>query len=315
MNTKNYLARIFATGIVIGAGIALITQEAIAQTTLSGNYLQVGVGADGSIINPSGTAPAISGQSYSSMPGIIWDGSGTGNFSVNNDFITPGTPFQMYSLGVTSPSGATSYGMASYVGGNSLGATTIQTGPLSTQTIGSFGGVSYVQNLSFGANNSIIHFSVTLTNNNESALSNIAYATGFDPDPDVYQHNSYFTNNSIISSGIVEATGPLTGNSILIQDLTGGAVASIVSYWPAYDPYGLLAGTNDGNGDYSIFDAWNISSLAAGASTTIDYNYIINSTPVAPGDPVLGVPDMGSTLAMLGFALAGLGALRRKMTA
>jgi hypothetical protein len=300
----------------MGASAVLSSTPALAQYTLSGNYLQVGVGADGSIINPSGTATPVAGQSYSTKPGIIWDGSGTGNFSVNNDFITPGTPFQTYSLGVNG-----TYGQASYVGGNTLGATTIQTGPLSTQTTGSYGGVSYVQNLSFGSSSSIINFSVTLTNNSGVDLTNVAFASGFDPDPDVYQHGSYFTNNSIVSPGIVEATGPLTGNSILIQDLTGGAVASIVASWPTYDPYGLLTGTNDGNGDYSIFDAWNISSLAAGASKTINYNYIINSTPVAPGDPVLtggdSVPDSASTLALLGLgsAMVVLAGIHRRRVA
>ena len=45
------------------------TQQANAQYTLQGNYLEVGVGADGSIINPSGTAPVIGGQYYSQFPG------------------------------------------------------------------------------------------------------------------------------------------------------------------------------------------------------------------------------------------------------
>ena len=62
--------KIIVTLMAAGAAVAL-TQQASAQYTLQGNYLEVGVGSDGSIINPSGTAPYIGGQSYSQFPGII----------------------------------------------------------------------------------------------------------------------------------------------------------------------------------------------------------------------------------------------------
>ena len=233
---------------------------------------------------------------------------------MNNDFITPGTPFQMYSIGVGG-----SYGTASYVGGNTLGASTIQTGPLATLTTGGYGGLTYSQSLSFTPGSSIINFAMTLHNPTAAAITDIAFASGFDPDPDVYQHFSYFTQNQIVAPGIVQATGPDTGNSIIIQDLSGGAVADIQASWPDYNPYDLLTGYNDGNGDWSIFDAWSIPTLAAGASETIDYNYIINATPVTSTSPILTTstttPDGASTLALLGLALTGLGVARRKMKA
>jgi hypothetical protein len=54
--------------------------------------------------------------------------------------------------------------------------------------------------------------------------------------------------------------------------------------------------------------------LDAGASTTISYNYIINSTPVKPGDPILTgtVPDSASTLALLGCAMVALAGISRR---
>lgn len=306
---------------VIALGLcAFLVQSAHAGYTLAGNYLLVGVGSDGSIINPTGTASTNGinvGGGYENIPGIIWNGAGTGfgGSYVNNDFVTPGTPFQEYSLGVNGQ-----YGIASYVYGDTLNATTTQTGPLSTQTTGSFDGASYVQTLSYGVNSSIINFSVTITNTTDATLNAIAYSTGLDPDPDVYQYGSYNTLNSIIEPGVVEATGPDTTNSIVIQSLTAGASSDIVEsgYWPAYDPYTLFTGdgiTSDSN-DAAIFDSWLIPSLAAGASTTISYNYIINATPVTSTSPILnGAPDLGNTLAMFGFVLAGLGAVRRKFKA
>jgi len=77
-STKIILALVAA-----GAAIAL-TQQANAQYTLQGNYLEVGVGYDGSIINPNdNSAPdnynqSGDGQAFYMHPGIIWNGAGTG---------------------------------------------------------------------------------------------------------------------------------------------------------------------------------------------------------------------------------------------
>jgi len=315
--------------VMLTCAAAVVAPIAGAQT-LSGNSLRVGVGGDGSLINSADTSqtPDAFNSQWSVNPGIIWDGSGTGNFSVNNDFITPGTPFQMYSIGVGS-----NYATASFInnadsgysaGGwaPQLGGTTVQTGTRSTVTTGSYGGLDYSQTLSFGASSSIINFGITLTNNSASDISGVSFATGLDPDPDVYQYEAssssdvYNTINQVISPGVVEATGPLTGNSIFIQDVSGGGTASIIGNWPQFDPTtnGLLtSGENDGNGDFSIFDDWQVGTIAAGTSTTINYNYIINATPVGVGGPIPTVPDGGATLAMVAAAFTGLAIMRRRM--
>jgi hypothetical protein len=332
------------TMLLAGLAIALCGgQVAHAQYNLIGNYIGVGVGPDGSIINPTaGSNPALTGPtyggSYSSLLGIIYTPTGLGQtagFPVNNDIITPGNPFQMSSLGVNGNFAAASYEAADY-GVNLLGGTTVNTSSGSTlstlTTGGGFAGVSLSQTLSFNKNSTIISYAVTLQNTTGSTLNNISYATGFDPDPDVYQYGSYYTQNNILSPSVVQASGPSTGNTILIQAVTPGDVPSIIPDWVYYDPYGLLGSSNpygysggyDGegdftigsedDGDYAIYEAWDISSLAPGASTTIDFNYIINATPVTTTSPILGpptAPDMGSTLTMLGLALAGLNCGKR----
>jgi hypothetical protein len=289
-------------------------QSTFAQWTFKGGYLEVGVNSDGSIIDPS------------TSTGIRWDGTGTGAFAVNNDIITPGSPFQFYDLGYNG-----SFGVASYVAGSSLGATTVNTSSasaFSTLTTGSYNSLNYSQALSFGINSSVIHFSTVLTNASDTALSNVLYATGFDPDPDVYQYGSYYTINQIVSDSVVQGTGPDTGNSAIIQDLTGGATMSIVEgNWNyEYTPSDLLAGGYPGintlmvgsigqydNGDYSINAAWNLGSLEPGQSVEVDYNYIINGTPVTPTSPILGgVPDLADTATLLVISLSGLMGLARR---
>jgi hypothetical protein len=280
------------------------TQTSQAQWTYTGDYLKVGVGSGGSIIDPN----TFTGIQYSA----------TGFPAINNDIITPGTPYQFFSVGVNG-----SYGVSSYNDGNSLGGSAVNTssgGNFSTLTTGNYGGVSFSQTLSLAKNSTVISFGMTLKNNTGSTIPNVAFASGFDPDPDVYQYGSYFTLNNILSKSVVQASGPDTGNTILIQALTGGDVPSIVQGWPYDNPYGLLSGSFSGtsvvgandNGDYDISEAWAVGDLAPGQTETIDYNYIINATPVTTNSPVLGTaPDMGSTFGMLGFALAGLNCCKR----
>jgi hypothetical protein len=308
--------------VLAAALLSLISQKANAQYTLSGNYLRVGVGADGSIINPDDNTQTYEGQYYSQFPGIIYDAGGTGNFSVNNDFITPGSPYQSYAVGYGG-----GYGLASFEYGTSLTiSSTTNTsagGTLSTVTKGAYGALAYTQTLSFGVNSTIINFTTTLSNTSDSTMSNVVFATSFDPDPDVYQYGSYYTVNQVVTPSVVQAEGPETTNSIIIQTVTSGGEVEVDPSWDP-NPYAISAGS-DGvnssdvgayqNGDFSIGGGYNFGDLGAGDSITFNYNYIINGTPVNPTSPILtgGVPDAASTLALLGLGLAGLIAARRKL--
>ena len=293
------------------AGLFGLGGSARAQWTFTGGYIKVGVGSDGSIIDPG------------TFTGIQWDGTGTGGFPVNNDIITPGTPYQFYGMGY---SGGAGYG--SYWLGNSLNATTVNTSSgstFSTATTGNYGNLAYNQTMSFGQNSSVIHYTTTLRNNSATTLNNVIYASGFDPDPDVYQYGSYYTINQIVTPSVVQATGPDTGNTILIQSLPSSAVPGVVSISRSWDhdltDLATISGGIDGiggagavgqyfNGDYTIEAAWGIGSLAPGQSVEVDYNYIINGTPVTPVSPILNTPDGASTLGLLGFAVMGLNLAR-----
>jgi len=303
--------------------------SALAQYSLVGNSIAVGVGSDGSIINPSGggmgTVNFAGSGAYSGLLGIEYSTANNGTYPVNNDLITPGDPYQDSSLGV----GGT-YGTASYADGHSIGGTTTLTSSGSTlstlTTGGGYGGVSFSQSLSFGMNSTVIHYVDTFQNTTGGTLANVVFATGFDPDPDLYQYNTYATHNNILSPSVVQASGAFTGNTILIQGLTPGSVPSVVDSgaWPNDNPYSLLHGigvTSQATGytdynDASIYEAWSLGDMTPGETETISFNYIVNGTPVTSTSPVLGgggtgAPDSGSTCALLGLALAGLGYGRR----
>jgi hypothetical protein len=283
----------FLMRLAAGFGALLGLQAGHAQV-LNGNYLRVGVNPSGGLID-SGFAA-----------GIDFDSTGTGTWS-GYDFIKPGTPYEFYSVGYNGNSAT-----GGYMSGNPLQATTTNTSSgntLSTDTVGAFGQLGLRQDIFFDKNSSVINFSVTLTNTSLVAVSNVVYARGLDPDQDVYAGGSYGTTNTIINGDLVAASAPLTGWSIGIYSNSGYAhTPSVSNTWPRTNPYNLQAARNDGNGDYSLNMAWNLGTIQAGQSATIDFQYRIGATM----SEVTAIPETRSYATILGMASLGFVMIRRR---
>jgi len=276
--------------VAVSAVVVLgVSGSAFADTfVLEGNYLKVGVSNSGGLIDDNFAI----GIDYAKNGDAAW---------TTYDVLKPGSPFQFYSIGI----GGVFQG-AGYSGGNNFGATTTNTSVGTTnsaKTTGSYGNLSFEQILSFDDLSGVIHYTVTLFNAGTDSLTGVAYATGFDPDQDVYAGGGFDTTNTIGSDRVV-AYAPITEWGIAI---VGDGVKSVDSGWDQ-DPYNLVTSHNDGDGDYTINMAWNVGELAAGASTTIQYDYALGTD--ASGHTV---PEP-ATMLLFGTGLAGLvGArLRRK---
>jgi len=298
---------------VAGAVVALALQPAMADALLTGNYLKVGVNNTGGLIDSTFNT------------GINYDKTGTSTF-LPYDFIKPGTPYEFYSIGYAgSPGGKNSFGTSSsdsnsfgyyqtqLLGFANPGSTTTDTssaGVLSaTTTGGSYGALAISQVMSFGVNSGFIDFTVNLTNTSASALDNVVYGRGMDPDQDVYAGGGYATTNTIVSGDLVTGSAPITDWTIGIYTASAYAhTPTIQSSWDS-NPYDLLNPHNDGSGDYTIDMGWNVGTLGAGETATITFQYRIADTHVA----VDTVPDNGSTLGLLGLVMVGFVALRRKL--
>jgi len=308
-----------------GAAVAL-TQQANAQDfVLDGNTLLVGVNQGGSIVEstvggPTPTSPFI---------GIQYDSTGTGNYGLGYDFITPGDPYQYYAVGVGG-----SYAQNSYDRGNNLGMSTVNTSTASTlqttSTGGNYLGLGVSQTLSFqksGTGSGVIAYNVQLKNTTGATLPNVAYSTGLDPDQDVYFDGNYATANNIVSKNYLYATGTATAWTIGIANTsaytpTGTWVADEGwDYGGDTDPYITTYGTASGSlvgagyanyADDTINMDWQLGDLAPGATIDLTYDYVIAGTP-ASASTSIATPDGASTLGLLGLALTGLGVIRRKI--
>lgn len=266
---------------------------------LGGNYIELGIHADGSF-GTAGSKPAtFYGSSGTSALGMSNDADGynTGT-DLRIDYFLPGTPSEGWAVGYqlsgTSYSGE-NYGLNSSHEISNTSLTNTSSGDvLSATYIGSYNSkLNVTIDYSFNLNDSYFKTVVTLTNSYSSTLQNVRYFRGFDPDNTVYMGGSYETINKIEKTiardgmAVVSATS-LSGDTyynrsgsqaiILFYSTEPSAIVSYSSQaFKIADVYGsILYNTPPAVGsstqsDIGISIGFQTASLSAGSS--ISYTY------------------------------------------
>lgn len=282
---------------VLSVVLALGAQSAMADVTVSGDYLKFGVGSNGSLID------------FGSFTGLQFDPTGMGNFSSGIDFLTPGIPFAFYSIGVNGSSATAGAGGANNPFGSVTGTFNAAGTSFVITSGGTYSGLKVSQTITFDLDSKVVHTAVLLKNISGGTLNNVVYGTGFDPDQDVYAGGSSVTMNQILGQGLaaeVEAFGPTTGYNVSLRNTSGWAntVASISvggsGGWVT-DPY-VLSGAvmNGGNGDNAISLGYSFGNLGAGKEIAIGYDLTVSAVP----EP--------ETYAMMAAGLGLLGMMSRR---
>ncbi len=238
------------------------------------------------------------GSNGGTSPGILFDPTASGHYGVN-DFLTPGTPFEgFYMTWAGGGIGSNNTGSTSF----SATSPTLLT-PTSATWTGSAGGwtVTNMYSLTTVGARSEIAIHTTLTNTSGSDISGLQFLRTLDPDPDVNAFGSYDTVNTLPSSNVACGTGSQSGQTICIESTDNDYAhrAGISAPWST-NPGDYLAGTNDGNGDNAIGVAFDIGTVGAGQTVSLDYDYATGAT-ISVVTPSVPEPENAALL------LAGLG--------
>ncbi|WUR12645.1 PEP-CTERM sorting domain-containing protein [[Empedobacter] haloabium] len=258
-------------GAVCTAVLLVCAASARADITVTGKYIQFGVNDGGSLID------------FNTFTGLRFDPTGGGHWDQSIDFLTPGTPFAFYSIGVggsfaVAGGGSPNNPFTSVTGGytNGMESFTITSG-------GHYNGLDISQVITFRTDSRVIHSDVLLTNSSGGDLNNVVYAVGLDPDQDYNRYGTYDTYNFVHNQGYnasVLAIGPVSGYSVTLTNTSGreSAVASVRRDW-SINPYTLSNAVDDGHGDNTInLDYW-LGYMPAGRQASLSYDYTLAPVP------------------------------------
>jgi len=293
-----------------GAIVSLNIAPAFAgPITLGGNYVEIGVSDYGTI-----------GSDGSTSPGMLFDPTGTKSYG-NNDFLTPGNPSEGFGFTSTqtgflsnnNDESASSFGTAAPT------LTTVPGYSLAATWTGSSGGVTVTNTEFFNAASEQVNIVTTLTNTTGSALTSVAFDRSLDPDPDFNTYGDYETLNSLGATNLGAdgnsaacGSGANTDETVCLVTANGGIthyadIDSTCCYVenPSYFlGYGSkIIGSSDA--DDSIDLTWNIGTIAAGATVTLNYAYDFGSTlaTVGGGTPTPSAPELDPTSALSAITL------------
>ncbi|WP_156943076.1 autotransporter-associated beta strand repeat-containing protein [Pseudogulbenkiania sp. MAI-1] len=253
---------------------------------LQGNYIKIGV-------NDVGTL----GSGGSTPPGILYDGTGKASFNPNYDYLTPGTPFEGFALAGTASSG----GAFSTSNNNASNrAQTPFSGTLTDYSGVTFGGATYdnravwtgsyslggsilfslTNDVYFNDTDQQVHIKSTITANQD--LGGLYFGRFTDPDAraaagDSSQTNNFLGTADVSSKDLVYAEALVSKYVIGLYSADPTNHGAGISKGWSTNPTDYFNGTNDGNGDYTIGLGFNIGSLSAGNSKTLDYSYIFGT--------------------------------------
>lgn len=301
---------ITSTAPTSGSGMARSTTVGTgtnAEVFLGGKFIEVGIHSSGSY-GTSGSAPVgFFGTSGSSQVGLSndVDGYGIGN-DYRIDYFLPGSPAEGFAIGVN----GTSYENYGLNGSQDLTGITVTdlsdvaNGILSAKISGTTPeGLLMEIIVSFGEDASYFNTEVTLTNTTASALTDVRYIRGFDPDNTKFYGGSYTTDNEIVATVAEDGYAVVKATSLADNySADTGAPATVLFY--SADP---RARTSIGSNSFQISDAYGSSmltdlgengqrtftedvgisigfeeaTLAAGASTTFSYVTSLDNADVA----------------------------------
>ena len=274
---------------------------ASAQTTgsvfsLTGDYIKIGVSDYGTI-----------GSKGNTSPGMLYDNTGTRTFNNAYDYLTPGTPFEGFTVKYTNGAGS----LVTQTN-NNTGSTSITGGILTNYSgfayngttfdnravwTGNGNGYSLINDVRFNNNQKFIDITTTLTST--VSMTNLYFGRFIDPDARAAAGDSSATTNTLGYSPIpakqVVFSEALSSKYALgLYSAASNVGAGISSSWTT-DPIQYYNSVNGGSGDYTIGLGFLVPTVAVGDIVTFQYAYIFGPSTLTAGATAVSSGAGGGT--------------------
>lgn len=270
------------------ADTSSLSTTATGMGVLENDYVKAGV---------NGTTGTF-GSGGNTSPGLQFDSTGTGTFNSSYDYLTPGSPFDGWSIkidGSNSYNNNASTSSATWLDSDGLanGTDTLTwegTNP-------AYSGWSVEHIYSLGATSQYIDITTNITAG--SAASTVYFGRYIDPDARAADGDSSATDNVLGYSGIPDSNVAFSEATVSRYALglysTNSNVDAGINNWDQNaDSYTTSKYTdsdgntvNYGTGDDTIGLTWSWTGVSAGDILTADYSYIFGPSAFDAADTAI----------------------------
>ena len=297
MSTTTQKALAAASALLLGVPTAALA----GNVTLQGNCVKIGTSDRGTIGSQGNTAP-----------GILYDSTCTGTFNPSYDYLTPGTPFEGWTIKGLDATGAIifnhSNNNATYGPSNPVTGTNADYSGVSYRGVtfdnravwsGSTSNFNIEHDVRFNDNQHFVDINTRL-----EFLINVPtlyFGRFTDPDARAAAGDSSATLNVRGYAGGIPATNVVLSEALaskyalgLFTGQIGGVNSGVSAAWTT-DPINYYNGVSDGDGDYTIGLGFMFSGINTGDIVNIQYAYIFGPSAFAAGSGAVAGGAGGST--------------------
>jgi len=285
-----------ASALLLGAPTALA-----GNVTLQGNCVKIGTSDRGTIGSQGNTAP-----------GILYDSTCTSTFNPAYDYLTPGTPFEGWTIKGLDATGAIIF---NHSNNNNAGWGPVNpvTGTNVDYSGVSYRGVTYDNRAVWSGSTSNFNIEHDVRFNDTQhfvdintrlefsvAVPTLYFGRFTDPDARAAAGDSSATLNVRGYAGGIPATNVVLSEALASKYALGLFTAAtnsntgVSNAWTT-NPVDYYNGVNDGDGDYTIGVGFMFSGLNAGDIVNIQYAYIFGPSAFAAGSTAVAGGAGGAT--------------------
>jgi hypothetical protein len=259
---------------------------------LENDYVRAGV---------NGTAGTF-GSGGNTSPGLLFDSTGTGTFNTGYDYLTPGSPFDGFSVKIDGTNYTNNNGGGTAITGDGNGLTD---GDNALSWTGGVDSVFDITNTySLGATSPYIDISSQITMGVDA--TDVYFGRFIDPDARAAAGDSSATDNvlgygAIPDSNVAFSEATVSRYALGLYSTDSNVDAGISMWSTEADAYTENTVDGDGSltntGDNTIGLSWHWSSVSSGDILTASYAYIFGPSAFdAAGDAIEGGAGGGADI-------------------